>query len=288
MQAKKELEKDREDLLSMKEMTQTYEDVAVAKMQEIRAAVLSTREFLSGVEEIYKLAKAAYLAQVLAIPNKKERQKEIDYIHKNQKTAVVLISGNHSLLGGVIFQTYKVFLQLINKVDCDKVVCGTIGRYLAAGARPRFDFSYFPLEDFEVKDSEIKPIVDLVTKYEKVFLVYPRFQSVLVQVPQIEDISGGITAEESLAGKKRYMFEPSAKEVMTYFEGQIIGILFKQKQLESMLAKYSSRLTVMDEATQTIEKYIKQNALAAVIAGRRASNKKMLNSFSGVSLWEGK
>lgn len=274
------------ELTALKGLTETYEDVAVTKMQEIRSAVLSTRQFLTGVSEIYSLAKAAYLAQVLSITNRRERKAQIQFMHKNDKTVVVFISGNHSLLGSVIFASYKVFLELCRKIECDKLILGNIGRYLASAQRPSLNFSYYPLEDFKLVDSQISPIINFINAYEKVFVVYPRFESVLVQVPQIDDLSGGITVEQSVVGKRRYSFEPSAKEVMRYFENQIIGTLFRQKILESMLAKYSSRLTIMDTATQTIGKYIEQNRQKSILEARRTQNRKLLDSFAGVSLWE--
>ena len=286
MRSNKIIQGEFEQLSALKGLTETYEDIAVSKMQQIRADVLRTREFLDGVSEIYSLSKAAYLSQVLLITNKKKRKKELDFIHKNEKTIVVFISGNHSLLGSVIFQSYKVFLELVHKIECDKIILGNIGRYLASGAKPQIVFSYYPLEDFELVQEQIKHVVDVISAYEKIFVVYPKFKSVLLQVPQVDDISGEITAEESITGKKRYNFEPNAREVMTYFECQIIGSLFRQKVLETMLAKFASRLTIMDEASQTVGKYIVKNRQESLAVSRRASNKKLLSSFAGISVWE--
>lgn len=286
MRTKKILSREFDEFSALRGMTETYEDVAVSKMQEIRAAVLKNRTFLSGVEEIYSFAKASYVSQVLLISNKKKRESELAQIHKNQKTVAVFISGNHSLLGSVVFQSYKVFLNLIHQINCDKVILGEIGRYLATDAKPQIVFSYFPMDDFNLIEAQVKPVLDMIKNYEKIFVIYPRFKTVLVQLPQIDDISGGINLEQVHQNIKTFYFEPSPYEVMSYFDTQIIGTLFRQKILESMLAKYASRLTIMDEATQTISKFIAKNRQEEIAVLRREQNRKLLNSFAGVTLWE--
>lgn len=285
MQNQKVLKADYNNLLALRALTETYEDVAIAKMQEIRGEVIGTRNFLFGVSEIFTLAKSAYLSQIVDISDKGARQAEIDFMHKNRKMAIVFISGNHSLLGNIVFQAYKVFLDLSHKVNADLVIMGDIGRYLASGERPSLTFTYFPFDDFVLTDAQIKPVISHIANYEKVYVVYPRFKSVLVQIPQVDDVTGGVKIEQASKGVKKYLFEPSAKEVMRYFEDQIVGTLFKQKVLESMLAKYASRLTIMDEATITIDKYIENNKKAELISKKKEDNRRLMQSFAGISLW---
>lgn len=280
-QVKKELEKN----LALQGLTEIYEDVAVSRMQVVRYDVLRTRQFLDGVSEIYAIAKTAYLKQLALVLSKRQRQKELEFIRRNHKTVVVLISGNHSLLGNIILQTYKVYQGLTLKMDCDYVVLGKIGSYLASSARPPLEFKEFPLDDYSVEESMLKPIIEYISHYEKIVVVYPRFISVLRQVPQVDDISGGVVIEQTLEKQKNYFFEPTSRDVMAYFEGQIIGTLFRQKMLESMLARYSARLTIMDSANQTVKKIVAVNERLKVTTDRREANKKMLNSFAGLSLW---
>src|SRR3989344_1138636 len=216
----KQLKKELETNLALMGLAETYEDVAVSKMQSIRRDVLQNRQFLEGVSVIYSIAKSAYLKQLSIITSKKEREKELMFIKRNQKTVAVLISGNHSLLGNIILQTYKVYLALTLKLGCDCVILGEVGSYLAASARPAVVFQEFPFDDYSASEAQIMPVVELLKQYEKILVVYPRFISVLRQVPQIDDISGGNIVEQALKGKKTYFFEPASRDVMAYFEGQ--------------------------------------------------------------------
>jgi F0F1-type ATP synthase gamma subunit len=280
-QVKKELEKN----LALQGLTETYEDVAVSRMQVIRHDVLQTRQFLDGVSEIYAIAKTAYLKQLALVLSKKQREKDLQFIRRNRKNVAVLISANHSLLGNIVLQTYKVYMDLMVKMDCDHVVLGKVGSYLVSSARPSVQFTEFPFDDYTADESMLKPIIDNISQYEKIIVVYPRFVSVLRQVPQVDDISGGVVIEQSLEQQKNYFFEPTSRDVMAYFEGQIIGSLFRQKILEAMLARYAARLTIMDSANQTVKKIVMVNERLKVTTDRRESNKKMLNSFAGLALW---
>lgn len=281
----KQLKKELEQNIALKGLTETYEDVAVSRMQAIRRDVLQTRQFLEGVSQIYTLAKTAYLSQLSIITSRRKREKELGFIRRNQKTVAVLISGNQTLLGSIILQTYKAYLALTLKVDCDHVVIGKVGSYLLSSNKPPVEFTRFDLDDYHLDDNQIKPIIEHISKYEKILVVYPKFESVLRQTPQIDDISGGIVVEQAYLQNKRYFFEPSARDVMVYFEGQIIGSLFRQKVLESMLARYAARLTIMDQSNQAIKKIVNGNIRQKIVTERRESNKELLNSFAGIALW---
>lgn len=281
-QVKKELEKN----LALQGLTETYEDVAVSRMQTIRHDVLQTRQFLEGVSEIYAIAKTAYLKQLALVLSRRKREKQLEFIRRNHKTLTVLISGNHSLLGNIILQTFKTYQGVINQVESDHVILGKIGSYLAESAKPPLVFKQFDFDDYAINDADILPVVEYISKYEKIIVVYPRFISVLRQIPQVDDISGGVVIEQTLQTQKNYFFEPTSRDVMAYFEGQIIGTLFRQKMLEAMLARYAARLTIMDSANQTVKKIVAENERLKVVTDRREANKKMLNSFSGLALWE--
>lgn len=282
----KQLKKELERNLALRGLTETYEDVAVSRMQAIRRDVLITRQFLDGVSEIYSISKGAYLKQLSRIASKRKREKELSFIKRNRKTVAVLISGNHSLLGNIILQTFKAYMALMLKVECDHVILGKVGSYLAGSTKPAFRFQEFPFDDYSADEAKVAPVVELLREYEKILVVYPRFVSVLRQEPQIDDISGGVVIEQSLESKKTYFFEPTSRDVMAYFEGQIIGTLFRQKVLEAMLARYAARLTIMDHAAQTVKKIVLQGQRQEIVVKRREANKKLLGSFAGMALWE--
>ena len=285
MQTLRNLRQTIADQTGLRALAEIYEDIALFNMQRIRGQVLSMRQFLAGVSEIYTLAKTAYLAQIPTTISGRPKPEALSFVLRNGKTVVVLISGNEPLLGNIMLAAYKVFLALSAKLSSDLVICGQIGRYLASQARPLLVFKYFDLDDYRTSELQLAQIFDYTRQYAKILVVYPRFESVLSQVPQIDDISGGVSLEKARVYKKNYFFEPSPREVMSYFESQIIKLLLYWKMLEAMLARFSARLTILDAATQTIEKKIAKNRAFETRLTRREDNKGQMVIYAGISLW---
>lgn len=286
MFTKKQLKGELERNLALKNLTEIYEDVAVVGMQSVRHQVLANRIFLEGVANVYALAKAAFLKQVAAISSKKTREAETAFLRRNKKTVAVLISGNQTLLGNIIIQTYKTYLDLIKSMRCDYVVMGKIGSYLLRGANLPAQFVEFPLDDYELTDAKVKLVLQFISRYEKIIIVYPKFVTVLSQSPRIEDISGGgALGDVEIKSSKSYFFEPSSREVITYFDKQIIEVLFRQKLLEAILARFGARLAIMDLASKKMARLIDSNLHQIKVMERSDANKKLFSQFAGISLW---
>lgn len=287
MFTKKQIKDELEANLALKTLTEIYEDIAVVGMQNIRQKVLTNRIFLEGVSSLYSLAKAAFIKQLVSIKDKHLRDKETDFLKRNGKTIAVFISGNHTFLGNIIIQTYRTYMDVISKIDCDYAVMGKIGSYLLKDAKLPKPFADFPLDDYELSDPKVKLALQFIARYQKIIIVYPKFITLLSQEPQVEDISGGIVIDEKKSKKaKSYFFEPSPKEVIAYFEGEIIEALFRQKLLEAILARYGSRLTMMDSASKKIGKIIEENRKINRKIERNDDNRKLFGYFAGISLWE--
>lgn len=288
MFTKKQLKIELERNLALKSLTEIYEDVAVVGMQSVRHQVLANRIFLEGVSSVYALAKNAFLKQISAISSKRERERQTAFLRRNRKTVAILISGNQTLLGNLIIDTYKVYLNLIKSVKCDYAVMGKIGSYLLRDASLPTPFVEFPLDDYELTEPKIKLVLQFLNRYERVLVVYPKFVTVLSQTPNVDDISGGVTiGEAEIKSAKSYFFEPNPKEVMVYFEGQIIEALFRQKLLESILARFSARLTIMDLASKKVTKLIDKNLRDSKTTQIGEQNKKLISQYAGISLWGG-
>ena len=69
------------------------------------------------------------------------------------------------------------------------------------------------------------------------------------------------------------------------FESKIFGSLIEQTIEESQLAKNSSRIMSMQEASDNIAENIKKEKIAFLRMRHRVHNQKRLNSLSGMSLW---
>jgi F-type H+-transporting ATPase subunit gamma len=81
-------------------------------------------------------------------------------------------------------------------------------------------------------------------------------------------------------------FEPSLEEVLNFFETTILKTLLRQKVRESLLSRYAARMVAMDVATENAKTATKGLNRDLSRAKRRRANAKMLDNYSGMSIWK--
>ena len=64
MPQRKVIMEDLEALNSLKELAQSYEEIAVVRMQKIRDSVLKTRDFLARLSDVFVDLKSSYNREV--------------------------------------------------------------------------------------------------------------------------------------------------------------------------------------------------------------------------------
>ena len=114
-------------------------------------------------------------------------------------------------------------------------------------------YTFFPISDTANDIMQIKPIVDFLSQYEKVFIHYGKFVSVMKQEATVVDISGNKPpVEYQQIEPEPYLFEPDIKSVHSVFEKQIFYALFKQTVHEIELARNASRIQAMEKTNENI------------------------------------
>lgn len=72
-------------LNSIKELVESYEEIAVVRMQRIKDSVIKTRDFLSDLSDIFVDLKSSYLREIKDLLSKR-KQGNADLSHYLQKT----------------------------------------------------------------------------------------------------------------------------------------------------------------------------------------------------------
>src|SRR3989344_2216355 len=289
MSNQKELTSDLEAITSIKTITSIYQEIASFRMNQLRGQVAKTREFLDGVAAVYNHTKTAYLASLQNVPfdNRKKKMIDTGFLRKNGKRVEVLLSANEHLYGTLILDIWGHYLNEINNQKCDGLVVGSFGKYLANNEKISGELIYFDLDDYQPEAAQIKKIVDVISKYEKVVVHHGQMISVITQEPVQSEISGGISYGQKIQkGTKRYLFEPSPEKILEFFETEVIGALFNQTVLEHELARFAARMIAMDEATENPNEEIKKinRQLSNLI--KRVLKSKQLQVYAGFSLWK--
>lgn len=293
MAQKKLVQEDLEALNSLKDLAESYEEIAVIRMQNIRDSVLKTRDFLAEISDIFVDLKASYEREVKDLMARIKRGEKtlLHGLQKNGKTLLVYLSSNGRLYGAVTQKTFRLFVEDVRKPEqaqSDLVVIGNAGREMYEGtetskSRP---FTYFEIPDTSVDVSHIKQLMQKFLQYEKVYVYYGKFGNVVKQTPITTSISGEDIFETEIVSptprEDRFIFEPTLEKIFHFFETQIMANLFSQTLLENQLARHASRVNAMEEALVHIEEESKKLNQLKTRLRHLTQNKKQLETISGV------
>ena len=283
-----------EALNSLKDLAESYEEIAVIRMQKIKDSVLKTRDFLQDLSDVFVDLKSSYDREVKElIARRKTGDKTIlPLLQKNGKTLLVYLSSNGRLYGSVTQKTYKLFIQDLKKPENqngDLLIIGSAGKEMYENSGAARPFTYFEIPDVGVDLAHIKQLMQKFLQYEKVHVYYGKFDNVVNQTPIGTSITGENIFEsevvETISRDDRFIFEPILEKIFYFFETQIIANLFSQTLLENQLARHASRVNAMEEALIHIEEESKKLIKAKNTIKHQLQNRKQLETIAGLTLW---
>lgn len=274
-------------------IAQVYEEISIAQIRQIRDSVLNNRKFLNDLLDLINDVRSAYkqTLEKLRLEQKKKGKKIKEEAEKS-KTLCVLVSANTKLYGDIIQHVFEVFEKAIQEPDTDVMIIGRFGRELFRERRIKRPYSYFEISDNKVYPQDLKPIIFNMVKYKKVVVYHGQFQNIIMQKPAVSVIAGHLMSDPDYVPSKQevkethqYLFEPSLKEIVNFFETQFTMTLFYQSIHESELARNASRVKAMEESLDNIRHQEKKLKAVQRLIRKREENKKQLERLSSVSLW---
>lgn len=288
MQGLKYIQKEIPILSSLETIAHAYEESSIFKIQQIRSGVLGTREYLTGLSQVYFDIKYSEALQ------KKERvtrdgKHPVPASTKIQKTLIVLLSAGAKLYGDIIQDVFDEFLKAVKQDgQADVMVVGRLGEEMFKNAIGSRQHLFFEVPDVNLQARDLEPIIYHIVRYERVMVFHGKFFNLMTQKPSILNISGETMLGEDKRNstqKIRFLFEPSLDKLVTFFETQIFATLFNQTVHESELARYASRVTAMEESLQFIKRRKKELFNKRGRLRRVEQQKKQLERISGMRLW---
>lgn len=290
MNTKKEILSDIERLTGLKEMVQAYEEIAATRMRRIRDSVLQTRDFLDGINQIFHQVQSSYKNEIVRLMKQKKIKdpSKVTFLKRNGKTVFVLLSANTGLYGNIIKTTFDLFLESLRKeTTADAVIIGRLGIGLFKEHKLSSSCTEFEFPDNDIDRELLAKIVTNLLQYEKIIVFHGLYQTMITQKPVGTTISESkITEGGAVSEDIKYFFEPSLEKIMAFFETEIFASVFEQTLHESQLAKFSSRMVVLDQSTENIKGSIKKAYFEYNKFKHRMGNRKQLSRLSGMALWK--
>lgn len=287
MATKKEVTEEFDRISTLKDVLEAYEEIAAQRIQNTRSSVVVGRLFIEELNYIFQQVKSSHRDEMLRRMKTRHIKDpgKLTFIERNGKTLYVLLSSNSGLYGDLIKKTSELFINLVRKEKADAVIIGRVGLELFKDTGLLTTYNYFDFPDNKVDNQALKKIISYILQYERIFIVYGRFENIVSQKPTVTGISGDPLVQEQTKTQVKYFFEPSLDKIMKFFEAQIFASLFDQTVFESQLAKFASRMTSLEMRVENIKVILKEVAFEKEKIRHRIINKKQLETFSSMALW---
>jgi len=284
------IEKDIGELNTLQLVARAYTEIAASRMRKTRNSVLLNREFVTSLDDVFADVRANYAQEVMKLAIKRRGQEGITFLAHNGRTVAVLLSANTGLYGDIIERTFRMFLEDVRKTpgEIEVALVGKLALALFESAMPKHPYTFFELPDTNITPQSLSQIIGHIVQYEEIRVYYPTFQSAIRQLPSKYIISAETPLSElqEQGGRKtKYLFEPSLRDILIFFETEIFASLMDQAIREAQLAKYAARIMTLDRSGENIKKSLKGLRLDKLKVEHRIKNRKQLEAISSINLW---
>ena len=285
MITKKSIEFEIESLTNIKGMVEAYEEIAALRIRRNRDQVLRSRMFAEELNTLFQ--------QVRLSASDKIDPKKRSYLEKNGKTLFVFLSTNTGLYGNIVRRIFNLFAKYVGQYADNVLIIGKSGLKLLQEQNIIKPLTYLDFPETTIDSTFIDRIGSYMLQFERVIVFYAKFAGVMHQDETMIDISGSPPAapREAPASKVsqnvkiKYFFEPEVNKILGFFEKEIFASILEQTVSEFQLAKLSSRVVGLNNAIDHIDDELKKTIFKRNAFVHAESNRKQLQTFSSMSLW---
>ena len=288
MPSLKDIKKRITSVKNTRQITAAMKMVSAAKLRKAQDAVTAARPYSDKMEEV--LSRLAQRDSGEDQPLLEERG--------NDKALVVLVTADRGLCGGFntnISKTAEKFIRE-NRAGFASYDLLLVGRKGNDYLKRREGMNIIKVHEHLVGSTQVtyptaallaQEIIELYLAgtYDRVFLIYNAFRSVMAQdltVKQLlpvkpEEIEDQAPREQAVD----YLYEPSAREVLEQILPKNVEVQIFRALLESVAAEHGARMTAMDSASKNASEMIKKLTLQYNRARQAAITKELMEIISG-------
>jgi F-type H+-transporting ATPase subunit gamma len=267
------------------QITKAMKMVAAARLRRAQENIINARPYARKI--------SLMLSHLI---NEEEKQNNPFTVQReNNNIAVVVVSADRGLCGAfntnIIKETIKFIFEDYNK---SKTHIFCIGRK---------SFEFFSKRDFNVAGKNVgifsslkfqdaasisKELINnyLNGTFDKIFIIYNEFKSVIQQKIVIEQFLPIPVPDETVVEKKHsvdYIYEPDRKSIIKYLLPKHLKTQIWRILLESHAAELGARMTAMDNATTNAKELIRTLQLKYNKERQAAITKEILEIVSGAN-----
>ena len=276
-------------LSNIKGIVEAFEEIAAVRITRTQDAVLRSRQFASEINDIFQDIKSSSKRDITIIMKQKKVAdlKKLSFLSKNGKTLFVYLSANTGLYGNIVRRTFDLFTRYVGEFADNVLIVGKVGLKLARDNGITKPVAYFDFPDSKVDEEQLQKIASYMIQFERVVVFYGAVESILRQKETMLDISGNPepSHEQQEKVETKYFLEPDVNKILAFFEKEIFASIFEQAVREFQLAKLSSRVVGLNSTIDNIDLELKKTIIKKERLKHEEANRKQLQTFSSMSLW---
>lgn len=270
-----------EETATLSEIASAYTEMSEMKIKQIRSAYERNARFYIEITYIYQHLMLTAANRNLIPPE------------GESKVLRVAITSNQRFFGTMNLDVINTFEEDSAKAEkiseatkiSEKIVIGATGQehYEAQNNHSIKEFIRFK-NDMPNQD-EIKDLLLKLHNYDKVYLYFPRFVTLLRQETGIIDITYKPEAHQMEGIDLDFIFEPELPDILDFFNKQVRTILFNRTMIETDLARTASRMLSMSGAHERAQIQIKNQTRLLDKREKLIRNSQLLEAIAGMQIW---
>jgi F-type H+-transporting ATPase subunit gamma len=273
-----ELEKEKDGIAAMVEMSSVFEGIASMRIAKIKNQVLQATIFFDDLWSIYTQLR---VDSIFRFGRTTSKSKVID------KELYIVITAEGGFSGDIDQKLIRYMVESYDVAKQDIIVIGHHGAVQLAQKGISFKKYYkLPSNDQHIN---VTPIIKYVQEYRSATVFYQEYVSLMVQdVKRIElgsavkEIGDKAAATDEEISENNYIFEPSTYAVVDHLERSMMQIALEQLILDSKLAQYASRFRAMSASHQLADEQLGDVSLRYNRARRAVKDERLKEIINGL------
>jgi len=261
-----------EEVGSLELLAEVYTDIARARLEKVRTGIEHNRAFVGEIANVLHIVRVTAEEQGLSAKRKKK-----------VSASVVITSNKRFYYGNLDSRVVDFYIAHTAYTGfVDRYVVGSVGADVLRGKQYPFPYQSIRFDRDLPNTTELESLAEQLNDYQKVFVYYPRFMTVMSQQPSFVDMTGLVSGAPSRNSDKYYIFEPEIEKILDFFEQQVMAILLEQAFLESELSRIGSQLVAMDNASVNAGNIIREQNTLLASARRSQASMRVLEMVAGM------
>lgn len=258
---------------TLRTITGAYSDVSALRVVSLKKAFEQNSQFYEQITQLYHTVRISDYFQRM------HTNKKLDERPLQPKTIHIALTSNQHFYGNINRDIAHQLLEETERKQDECIIVGLTGReYIEASGKHR-SCSYIVFQSERPTAEEEADILKRVDGYDRVFVYYPKFVTMLTQVADMKDITFAPAPSLQQRREIKYIFEPDLPKLLDFFRHQIRSLLFSQVLLETELARTATRLVAMDTAEKKAEEQIGKLEQLIRTSQQAVSNRALIESI---------